>query len=227
MEKKRILYVEDELALAHIVKDTLAARNYEVNLVSDGAEVIQAFQDFKPHLCVLDVMLPHIDGFSLGQQIRQQDAQLPILYLTAKNQTADVVKGFKSGGRDYLRKPFSLDELLVRIENLISLYTPAIEEEEIRLSSYDFYPKKLLLKQGEDERKLTYRETEVLAAFNAQKNEILQKKQLLLDIWGDDSPSNSRNLDVYIAKLRDYLSADPKIEIITLRGVGYRFNIDN
>ncbi|MEL6674243.1 MAG: response regulator transcription factor [Bacteroidota bacterium] len=136
------------------------------------------------------------------------------------------IKGFRSGGRDYLRKPFSLDELLVRIENLMALFPPTPSEEVIELGGYTFFPKKLLLAFGEEERKLTYRETEVLSAFYTQKNEILQKRQLLLDIWGDDSLSNSRNLDVYIAKLRDYLSQDARIEIITLRGVGYRFNVE-
>ncbi|MEL6674245.1 MAG: response regulator transcription factor [Bacteroidota bacterium] len=226
MTKPRILYVEDELALAHIVVDTLEKKGFAVRLVSDGAEVMEAFADYDPQLCVLDVMLPHVDGFSLGQKIRQQDAHVPILFLTAKNQTADVVKGFRSGGRDYLRKPFSLDELLVRIENLMALFPPTPSEEVIELGGYTFFPKKLLLAFGEEERKLTYRETEVLSAFYTQKNEILQKRQLLLDIWGDDSLSNSRNLDVYIAKLRDYLSQDARIEIITLRGVGYRFNVE-
>ena len=221
----KILYVEDELALAHIVRDTLRRQGYKVHLVSDGKEVMDAVADYKPDICILDVMLPNIDGFSLGSQINHKYPAIPILYLTAKDQVSDVIKGFQSGGRDYLKKPFSIEELIIRIENLLSLAPKQSLAEVLQIGQYQFTPKKLLLQFQDHERRLTYRETELLLAFSQKENEIIEKRQLLLDIWGDDSFSNSRNLDVYIAKLRDYLSDDEQIKIITLRGVGYQFNV--
>lgn len=231
MKQTKILYVEDELTLANIVKDTLEQAGYQIQLISDGAKVMNAFRNFQPDLCILDVMLPNIDGFALGQSIHQEQPALPIIFLTAKNQTADVVKGFQSGGNDYLRKPFSLEELIVRIENLLRLRKgfggSNNNQEEISIGKYQFYPKQLMLRFQEQERKLTYREAEVLQVFAQHQNNIVLKKKLLLDIWGDDTLSNTRNLDVYITKLRDYLSDDSKIEILTLRGVGYQFNIQS
>lgn len=226
MEKTKILYVEDELALAYIVRDTLTRNGYLVSHVADGVSAMKTYEEFNPDLCILDIMLPNIDGYTIGKQIRARNSNLPIIFLTAKDQVADVIKGFQSGGRDYLRKPFSMEELIVRINNLLTL-TPKQQENQIfSIGRYQFYPKKLMLRCDSRDHKLTYRETEVLQALVANKNEIISKKKLLLDIWGDDSLSNSRNLDVYIAKLRDYLSKDPAIEIITLRSVGYRFNVE-
>ena len=228
MPDLNILYVEDAPTLAQIVKDTLERKGYTICLVDDGARVIETLQQFQPQLCILDVMLPHVDGFSLGEQIRSLQADLPIIYLTAKNRTADVVQGFKSGGNDYLRKPFSMEELMVRIDNLLALRGRAKGPnpvDEIPIGAYRFYPQKLLLKSAERELKLTYRESEVLQVFAQNQNGVVRKKHLLLGIWGDDTLSNSRNLDVYITKLRDYLSGDPQIEILTLRGVGYQFNV--
>ena len=224
-EKVKVLYVEDELALAHIVRDMLQRQGYQIQLITDGAQVMDALTSQMPDICVLDVMLPNVDGFTLGKQISQNYPQIPILYLTAKGQVEDVVQGFKSGGRDYLRKPFSMEELLVRLENLRS-FTPKQKEESVyNFSLFQLVPNKLLLKYKDRNRKLTYREMEVLIALVENKNEIIQKRKLLQDIWGDDTLSNSRSLDVYIRKLREYLSEDDQIEIITLRGVGYRFNI--
>ncbi len=225
--KTKILYVEDELALAQIVRDTLQMQGYDVRLVSDGAAVIKTAQEYQADICLLDIMLPHIDGYSLAKQLKQQLPHLPILFLTAKNQSADVVKGFRSGGADYMRKPFSMEELIVRIENLLKLHS--IEgrksKETIKIGDYIFSPQKLSLTIGQQERKLTYRESEIIQAFQNKQNQIIHKKQLLLDIWGDDTLSNTRSLDVYIAKLRDYFSDDPTISILTLRGVGYQFNV--
>lgn len=228
MPDVKILYVEDEPTLAQIVKDTLERSGYTVCLIEDGAKVLEGLQQFQPHICVLDVMLPHVDGFTLGDQIRKLLPELPIIFLTAKNRTADVVQGFKSGGNDYLRKPFSMEELIVRVENLLSIKgkgTPKSVVDVINIGAYQFYPQKLLLKIGNSERKLTYREAEVLQVFAQNQNGVVLKKHLLLGIWGDDTLSNTRNLDVYITKLRDYLSGDPQIEILTLRGVGYQFNV--
>ncbi len=226
MSNTKILYVEDEAALAYIVKDALIARGYEVELVEDGGEVMNACKAMQPDICLLDVMLPNVDGFSLGTQLRQEYPQLPIIFLTAKNQTNDVLKGFRSGGNDYIRKPFSLEELIVRIENLLTLQGTNQKEREVNqhmIGNYHFDPQKMeLVLQGRI-KKLTYRETELLMAFVKNKNEVIQKNELLIQIWGDDTISNARSMDVYITKLRNHLADDSSIQILTLRGVGYRF----
>lgn len=224
----KILYVEDEAALGYIVKDALIARGYGVQLVEDGSEVIAACEAMQPDICLLDVMLPNVDGFSIGQQLRQKYPSLPIIFLTAKNETADVLKGFQSGGNDYIRKPFSLEELIVRIENLLSLQIASKRSGKVTLLEvglYNFYPQKMELHFHKKVRKLTYRETELLKALVQQKNEVIQKNELLIEIWGDDTISNARSMDVYITKLRSYLTDDPTVQLLTLRGVGYRFVI--
>ncbi len=229
MSKHKILYVEDEVSLANIVKDTLEGVDYEVVWLADGIEALTTLQAFPADICLLDVMLPSIDGFSIGKQIKAKFPDLPIIFLTSKNQSSDVVEGFKSGGNDYIRKPFSLEELIVRIENLLSLQNKPSKQStksHFSIGAYEFSPDKLILKLNEQERKLTYRETEILKIFEQHQNEIIQRKELLLKIWGDDSLYNSRNLDVYINKVRDYLSDDPKLKILTLRGVGYRFVVE-
>ncbi len=232
--KIKILYVEDEPALANIVKDTLENKHYEVSLVADGNTVLEEARRFGPDLCLLDVMLPNVDGFTLGKQIRNLLPHLPIIYLTAKNQTADVVKGFQSGGNDYLKKPFSLEELLIRMENLLHLKngiqpiksTTTADQQIIPIGQYQFRPGQLLLTRHGSDRKLTHRESEVIQVFARHINGVVNKKELLLQVWGDDTFYNTRSLDVYINKLRDFFSEDPNISILTLRGVGYRFNVE-
>lgn len=222
--RTKILYVEDELALAQIVQETLRKQGFEVVHVADGAQVLAEFQQWQPDICVLDVMLPNVDGFQLGKSIRQVAPELPILFLTAKSETEDVLEGFRSGGRDYLRKPFSLDELLVRLENLLSLQ-PKLRRKKSGLQAVgmlQFDPQKLLLSGPNGTRKLTYREAEVLQAFILRGSDIIYKRELLLTIWGDDTLSNARSLDVYIRRLREYLAEDANLKILTLRGVGYR-----
>lgn len=226
--KTKVLYVEDEPALASIVKDMLESEGYSVSLIADGGRVIEEAKNLDPDICLLDVMLPNVDGFTLGKQLSGTHPELPIIFLTAKNQTADVVKGFKSGGNDYLKKPFSLEELLVRMENLLQLKNGTINENqltEIQIGEYIFHPNKLLLNLNGKERKLTHRESEVIKLFCQHKNDVIHKKDILQKIWGDDSFYNSRSLDVYINKLRDFFSGDSNISILTLRGVGYRFNV--
>lgn len=226
--KTKILYVEDELALANIVKDTLEGQGYQVKLVSDGAKVISDAKDFEPDLCLLDVMLPNIDGFTLGSTLTSKHPDLPIIFLTAKNQTADVIKGFQSGGNDYMKKPFSMEELFARMNNLLALKGKRQQERQVdylRIGAYQFYPNKLLLILGESSRKLTHRESEIIHFFAKHINGVVNKKEILLEIWGDDSFYNVRSLDVYINKLRDFFAKDPNISILTLRGVGYRFNV--
>ena len=199
-------------------------------MIKDSAEVMNSFSAFTPELCVLDVMLPNVDGFTLGKKIRAQHARMPILFLTAKSQTEDLVKGFESGGTDYVRKPFSVEELIARINNQLKLlqtasYNANTPPDEIALGTFRFFPGKYELHSSTDVFKLSHRESQVLAMFAAHQNQVVDRKKLLLAVWGDDSFFNSRTLDVYVRKLREFFSSEKGIEIITLKGRGYHFLI--
>ena len=222
----RILYVEDEPFLAKIVKETLETKNYIVTLVDDGALVMDAFKSDHYDVCVLDIMLPNMSGYEIAAEIRNRDKNIPILFLSAKDQTADVLRGFEVGCNDYIRKPFSMEELMVRIDNFVSILSLKVNLplESISLGGfYTFYPQKLELSFDGDIRKLSHRETELIKMLSSNANTVTKRKSILLQIWGDDSFYNSRNLDVYIAKIRGYLSEDPFLNILTLKGVGYQF----
>lgn len=229
MSKIRILYVEDEPFLGKIVKESLESRGFEVEMVDDGLLVMGAVAKFEPALCILDVMLPHRDGFQLGEDIRVTYPQLPIIFVTAKAQTEDVLKGFQSGGNDYLRKPFSMEELIARVHNLLSMTgqqpQPNPEEGVFQLGKFHYDTRKYELKLADKVQKLSYREAELLKILIEHRNLPVERKLILQRIWGDDSFFNSRNLDVYITHLREYLRGDPDIQIITLKGVGYQFNV--
>ncbi len=222
----KLLYVEDEPSLAKIVTETLSGRQFEVRHISRGDLAMDAFRDFCPDICVLDVMLPFVDGFSLGKEIRNLNSKVPIIFLTAKGQTEDALQGFGSGGNDYIRKPFSMEELIARIRNLLALaqnhQQPEISADSIAIGRYHFYAGRQELHLGDSIKRLSHRETELLSMLIRQKQEAVLRKTILDKIWGNDSFFNSRNLDVYITKLRDYLKEDEKIQIITLKGVGYR-----
>ncbi|SJZ58964.1 response regulator transcription factor [Sediminibacterium ginsengisoli] len=222
----KVLYVEDELFLGKIVKETLETRGFEVIMESDGADVVRSFEDEQPDICILDVMLPNRSGFELAEDIRKQNDDVPIIFLTAKTQTDDVVHGFRLGANDYIRKPFSMEELIVRIENALKVkkeeVTP-ISGDAITIGKYQFHLNKQVLGNGKEERRLSYRESELLKYLYQNRNMVIDRRELLNHIWGNDSFFNSRNLDVYVTKIRGYLREDPAIEIITIKGVGYRF----
>lgn len=237
MTKTKILYVEDEPFLGKIVKESLESRDFEVKMVADGRHVLAAFQLFQPEICVLDIMLPHIDGYTLAQDIRRLSPIMPIIFLTAKTQTEDVLKGFEVGGNDFIRKPFSMEELIVRIQSLLKMVNGQKKtlsrrdsygavSEPISIGKFEFLPFKYELRINESVRKLSHRESELLKILHSNRQFTVNRKDILLKIWGDDSFFNSRNLDVYITKLRDYLKADPAIEIMTVKGVGYNFIVE-
>jgi DNA-binding response OmpR family regulator len=226
--KKKILYIEDEPHLARIVKDTLEMKGYEVLHKKDGGRIIESVNTFSPDICLLDVMLPNVDGFAIANHIRNVNPHLPIIFLTAKNQTEDIVKGFSSGGTDYVKKPFSMEELLVRINNQLKLTgreTSALQTlpDEISLKQYRFYPGRYELHTPTDVIKLSHRESQILGMLCAHTNAPVDRRELLQTVWGDDSFFNSRNLDVYIRKLRGYFEGADGIEIVTLKGKGYHF----
>jgi DNA-binding response OmpR family regulator len=229
MAKVKIFYVEDEPSLGKIVKESLESRDFEVNMITSGLNAVAEFKMYAPDVCVLDVMLPHKDGFTIGQEIRSLKKDIPILFLTAKNQTEDVLKGFASGGNDYIRKPFSLEELIVRIKNLLNLSqveSKVISQlnvsDSINIGQYLFYPLRQELHSEVNVKRLSHRETQLLELLAKHLNQAVSRKIILDQIWGNDSFFNSRNLDVYINKLRDYLKEDQRVELITLKGVGYR-----
>jgi len=243
MSTIKVLYAEDEIFLGKIVKETLESRGFEVMMVTNGASVMGAFTSGAPDVCVLDVMLPGRNGFELATDIRAANDDVPIIFLTAKTQTEDLVRGFRTGGNDYIRKPFSMEELIVRIENALrvrrEVAAPVPVGENITIGNYIFsthrqvlaytpsqpldHPPLQKLLRGEEERKLSYRESELLKQLWIGRTHIIPREDILQAIWGNDSFLNSRNLDVYITKLRNYLKHDPRIEILTIKGVGYRF----
>ncbi len=227
MIKPKILYVEDEPNLGTIVSDTLEQKGFDVLLIKDGAKVMDSFAKFSPDICVLDVMLPNVDGFELGKLITTKYPRLPIIFLTAKTQTQDVLQGFNSGATDYIRKPFSIEELIVRINNQLQLNKIAGKfSDTIPIGKFIFHANKYELQHGEIMYKLSNREAEVLQVFARNMNKITDRKQLLLEVWGDDSFFHSRNLDVYIRKLREYFGNGNGVEIITLKGKGYQFVVE-
>ena len=226
--KKKVLYIEDEPYLARIVKDTLELKGYEVLHKKDGLRIMESVTAFVPDICLLDVMLPQIDGFTLATHIHNMLPKLPIIFLTSKTQTDDLVKGFSSGGTDYLKKPFSMEELIVRIENQLKIMnreTSALTAlpDEVQLKQYRFYPGRYELHTPTDVIKLSHRESQILALLCTHTNNAIDRRTLLQTVWGDDSFFNSRNLDVYIRKLRGYFEGADGIEIVTLKGKGYHF----
>ena len=226
MGKTKVFYVEDELFLGKIVKESLESRGFEVIMEADGAKATALFKKVEPDICVLDIMLPNKDGFTIADEIRELNEDVPIIFLTAKTQTEDVVKGFSLGGNDYIRKPFSMEELIVRIQNVLRNKTETpkkITGDSVTMGKYNFHLNRQLLSDGKENRKLSYRESELLKVLYENREKIIDRKDILILLWGNDNFFNSRNLDVYITKLRSYLKEDPSLEIITIKGIGYRF----
>jgi len=226
MNKTKVLYVEDEAFLGKIVRESLESRGFDVVMESDGNKATDQFKKSKPNICVLDIMLPNKDGFIIADEIRQIDMEVPIIFLTAKTETEDVVKGFSLGGNDYIRKPFSMEELIARIQNALRTRLDASQKivaDSVKIGKYTFQLKRQLLIDGKEERRLSYRESELLKLLYENRDKIIDRKDILNLLWGSDSFFNSRNLDVYITKLRSYLRADPSLVIITIKGIGYRF----
>lgn len=229
--KHKVLYIEDEDYLARIVTETMEIKGYEVLHRKDGLRILEHISSFSPDICVLDVMLPHIDGFSLGSTIRNIYPELPIIFLTAKSQTQDVLSGFSSGGTDYLKKPFSMEELMVRIDNQVRLSRhtapaqTASRMTSVPLGDFLYSPDKLELRNKAHTIKLSNRETELMNIFCMHQNTTIDRRKLMQMVWGDDTYFTSRNLDVYIRRLRDYFALGSGVEIITLKGKGYHFSV--
>ncbi len=220
---KTILLAEDEPALGLIIKESLETRNFNVLLCDNGETAYNTYKTHKPELLVLDVMMPKMDGFTLATNIRQTDTAIPILFLTAKSQTADVVEGFTIGGNDYLKKPFSMEELIVRINNLLQRTQLQQSSEVISLGHYTFnFTKQTLQFKNETPELLTHREAHLLFHLIQNKNQVLDRTMILNKLWGNDDFFNARSMDVFITKLRKKLSQDESLQIINVRGFGYK-----
>ncbi|WP_422859071.1 response regulator transcription factor [Flagellimonas sp. S174] len=217
----KILLAEDEPALGQIVKESLETRNFEVILCEDGTEAYESYLKNKPELLVLDVMMPKKDGFTLAEEVRRKDTDIPIIFLTAKSQIKDVVNGFQLGGNDYLKKPFSMEELIVRIHALLNR-SQKQQKDSITLGKFTFNYTKQLLIDEEEEQSLTHREAELLYHLIQKQNEVLDRSEILKKLWGDDDFFNARSMDVFITKLRKKLKKDQNIQIINVRGLGYK-----
>lgn len=226
--KIKILLAEDDTSLGFMISDQLKSDGYAVTLCSDGAEAYKRFNDEKFHLCIFDVMMPKKDGFTLAKDIRKLDIDIPILFLTAKSMTEDKVLGFKSGGDDYLTKPFSIEELQVRLTSLLKRVNIQSEEEEekiISIGSYSFDLENFILKHANFEKTLTKKEAQILKVLYKFINQVVERDVVLNAVWGQDDYFVGRSLDVFITKLRKYFSEDEAIQITNIHGIGFKLSV--
>jgi len=221
----KILLAEDEVSLGKIISESLINKGYNVIICLDGDQAIHKFEVEQPDILVLDVMMPKKDGFTVAKEIRKNNNTIPILFLTAKSQTKDVIEGFESGGNDYLKKPFSMEELVVRINNLLRYKINKSQNDIVNIGKYKFSSKKQKLYLNKIETNLTSRETELLQQLYLHKNEVLEKDYILTKLWGNNDFFKSRSMDVFITKLRKKLKDDSTIQIVNIRGYGYKIII--
>ncbi|MDE6785632.1 MAG: response regulator transcription factor [Muribaculaceae bacterium] len=223
-DRMRILLCEDDENLGMLLREFLQAKGFNADLFPDGEKGYKAFLKGKYDLCVLDVMMPKKDGFTLAQEIRNVNGEVPIVFLTAKNLKDDVLEGFKIGADDYITKPFSMEELVVRIDAILRRVKGKKEREVtlFRIGKFTFDTQKQVLVSGDSTQKLTTKESELLALLCSHVNDILERNYALKTIWVDDNYFNARSMDVYITKLRKLLKGDPSIEIINIHGKGYK-----
>ena len=223
-DRLKILLCEDDENLGMLLREYLQAKGFVAELCADGEAGFKAFLKTKFDICVLDVMMPKKDGFTLAQEIRAASPDVPIIFLTAKTLKEDILEGFKLGADDYITKPFSMEELVFRIEAILrrTKGKKSRESTVYRLGQFTFDTQKQLLQIGEKQTKLTTKENELLALLCSHSNEILQRDFALKTIWIDDNYFNARSMDVYITKLRKHLKDDPQIEIINIHGKGYK-----
>lgn len=223
---RKILLVEDDPGLGYVIKDALLMKGYEVTLCTDGEGGFEAFQKQRFDLCILDVMMPRKDGFSLARNIREKSSEVPILFITAKSMLEDKIAGFASGGDDYLVKPFSVEELCMRMEVFLRRSNgPAEEGGTLQVGIYSFDPGNLLLSYPLGQKSLTQKETDVLALLCRHQDRVLKREEILKKVWGNDDYFLGRSMDVFISKLRKYLKDDPSIEIVNYHGVGFKLEV--
>ena len=221
-QKIKLLLAEDEPSLAQIIKESLETREFEVFLAENGLKALELYHQHTPDILVLDVMMPFKDGFTVAKEIREENKQVPIIFLTAKSQTKDVLEGFSHGGNDYLKKPFSMEELIVRVLSLLNRNSTKLSTEKIKIGAYLFNHTKQTLAHKKETIVLTHRESELLFLLTQKKNEISDRSFILKKLWGNDDFFNARSMDVFITKLRKKLKSDENIQIVNVRGYGYK-----
>ncbi len=235
-KKAKVLLVEDDRVIAKLVKKYLDIRGYDVVYCDNGKTGLSTFNNYSFDICVLDVMMPYKDGFTLAQEIRKIDEFVPILFITSKTLAKDKIKAFKLGADDYLTKPFDMEELLLRIEVILKRqqsqpkkpHSDQEDQKEFKIGKYtlDFSYQKLILGEDDPEpRKLTTREAELLRFLYLHRNDLIRREYILQEIWGDDDYYKGRSLDVFMSRLRKYLKEDPDIQIINVHAIGFKFII--
>lgn len=223
-DNKTILLVEDDPSLGFVIKDNLSLRGYDVTLCSDGDAGERSFLVNQYNLCILDIMLPKKDGFSLARSIRKINSSVPIIFLSAKSMEEDKLEGFSTGADDYMTKPFSLEELFCRIEVFLRRSHSNVQSENkiVFLGNYAFDFSNLTLKNNATEKTLTQKEAEVLKLLYHNRERVLKREEILRHVWGDDDYFMGRSMDVFISKLRKYLKEDPSVQIVNYHGVGFK-----
>jgi len=223
--KKRILLAEDDANLGSLLRNYLQAKEYETTLFVNGRAALERFSSGMYDLCILEIMMPEMDGLALAKAVRNADPAIPVIFLTAKNQEEDIIEGFKTGADDYITKPFSMEELLYRIEAIFRRTSGPVEtksEELHQIGAYTFDSKRQHLIFKDQQISLTTKESELLLLLYRHRNEILERNYALKSIWIDDNYFNARSMDVYITRLRKYLKKDPEVKILNIHGKGYR-----
>jgi DNA-binding response OmpR family regulator len=221
----KILLVEDDPNLGFVIKDNLQHHGYDVTLCTNGEEGAQTFEHAAFDICVLDVMMPKMDGFTLAQSIRDKNKNVPILFVTAKSMLEDKLSGFQSGGDDYIIKPFSMEELRMRIEVFLSRPSKVETVENFDLGDFIFDTQNLTLIHSSGQKTLTQKEADVLKLLCQNKDRVLKRDEILKKVWGDDDYFLGRSMDVFISKLRKYLKEDERVQIVNYHGVGFRLEV--
>jgi DNA-binding response OmpR family regulator len=225
MKNKKVLLAEDDNNLGLLLKNYLVMKDYETTLSVNGKEALAEFTKNDFDICILDIMMPEMDGIRLAGEIRKLKPEMPVIFLTAKNQKEDVIAGFKTGADDYITKPFSMEELIYRIEAILRRVTEPLAQKKndiYQIGEYTFDTLKQLLTHSDQTMKLTTKESELLELLCSHKNEVLERNFALKAIWIDDNYFNARSMDVYITKLRKYLKKDPSVKILNVHGKGYK-----
>lgn len=229
--KPRVLLVEDDPNLGNLLLEYLQAKEYDTTLATNGKEGLTQFKNNVFDVCIFDVMMPVMDGFTLAREVRKLDTETPIVFLTAKSMKEDTIEGFNAGGDDYITKPFSMEELLVRIQAVLRRTNKQMsisnEQSNFTLGAYTFNSEKQLLEHNGQQQKLTTKESGLLRLLCVHKNDVLDRNFALKTIWHDDNYFNGRSMDVYIAKLRKYLKDDQKVEIINIHGKGFKLLVNS
>ena len=222
----KLLLVEDEDMLSMIIKDTLETKGFQVMTAHNGAEALAIYDKFIPDIAVLDIMMEGMSGYEVATEIRKKNEFIPLLFLSAKSQTADVLKGFEAGANDYMKKPFSIDELLARLQVLLRTISRATGKTRYQIGNYVFDSVAQTLIFGNESVTISFKEAKLLQYLAETINQVVEKDRVLEDIWGMNTVYTSRNMDVVITKLRRYFKNDDRIKFINLRGVGYKLVVE-